>query len=418
MRSEMEPDQRIQQAIRELRSEGVADSTRQRVRSTLKSPSQRLRFRPGYAVATIGVASLALLLIPRQRALAWSQVVSEASKQTRYHVLIVDTPSKPSQRPYKLEFYVDGAKYASVFNDATRFETRNDGHVLFMKLPNRPAVKMKILGGHMIQHSAEDYMFPNILRRHEMVEQGTSVSVTRSGKQLVRYSAKAEHDPEHKTFWIYVEPDTSRIVSIELLGPDGKVIEVQTIEYPDTIPASVFEPPVTKEKIYDLDEDAAKVAAAMKHGVPFGRGNVLRAALVSPDNQLLVLLTGAAPPGDGSVHPYVLGNAVGSVDGPSEWTASRVKARPSARYDLKFGAEPLCGQNLVMKSAVSDRITLKMPVFVEDHTRPIKSKDGKVLGFESKEVGETVVRDYPVIRTLPFEILGPLKRLLRANPKR
>jgi hypothetical protein len=240
-------------------------------------------------------------------------------------------------------------------------------------------------------------------------------STTLDGKTVDLYSATYPADPrssdpiEARTGKVYVEPKSGLIVRIEYFDQAGELASYSTVEYPVAIPLAEFQPPAHGPKLHDLDQDARKIYAVMAHGAPFGNGNVLRAVLTDGGPDISVFWTGTPPPGDASALPSVEGVKVSRAYGPRQFTATRVIEDNPRLYVASFHGQRLSGLTLSLSKPVGDRVTLRMPVLAVDLSRPIKNKSGKVLGYQSKKIGEKVVRDFPVIETVTYDAINQLR---------
>lgn len=75
----------------------------------------------------------------------------------------------------------------------------------------------------------------------------------------------------------------------------------------------------------------------------------------------------------------------------------------------EFEVQPLCGLAHQARKPVGSRVTLRMPVLVPDLSAPIRNGKGELKGYRSKPVGTALVKDFPVIETLPFQALSYLR---------
>jgi len=316
------------------------------------------------------------------------------------------------------EEWYDGPKFALVASLADAkaggkptIDYRFDGQRVFRLLYSGYGVLYRQVHGRGARDVDRWSTIEGLLSNPGIKMEKTPTHVTVDGVQLLRYAAKAYAGPMDGGFSspvaFYADVDRGRIVRTEDLGRDGEITEYSAVDYPANIPDRVFLPPATGPRWFDLDASSVLVANSMANGVPFGKGNVLRAAIQSPSGDLYVLWTGSPPNGDGSQQPEVVGMPTHKIYAPDKLTTSRWKVAAKTLY--RFQGHPLCGLVLEVHKPLSDRATLRLPVLVPNERAPIRRGKGEIQGYLSKRVGTATVRDFPVIQTMPLEVLETMR---------
>ena len=405
---------RISRAVNQLRSETVPSAGKAK---TFDAMLERRRTGPRLpAMVSCGAVLLvsAMLLWPGRKAMGWQQVVQSTLSTGRLHH--VDYVKAEQNSPWfkSLEEWIEPGKYAMRGHMLTtpdspkvNFDMRDDGKRSYRLHWTGFGEVYNNRRHRTYEEWTKQYSLPGLLTDQRIRVEKTPTDVTLDGKNVLRYAARAFEGQVGSGFAMkmafYVEPDSGRIVRTEHLDAIDKVTEYSVVDYPSSIPEDVFAPPTSGPKVFDLDHDADKLRAVMAKGVSIGHGNVLRAAIVSPSNEIVVLWTGAPPNGDGAQHPSPVGYAVKGVYAPDQTTSSRWKTSSKTWY--RFNGQPLCGVSVQVTSSPTDKVTLRIPILLEDHHSPIRNSKGDVVGYRSKQVGVATVKDFPVLHTIPYSVL-------------
>jgi hypothetical protein len=411
-------ESRYRRAVEELQNEPIPTNSKAKTFDAVIGRRLRPRRAQYWAIGTACAAIACVLLWPQPKAMAWSQVVQSTLGNERLHRVTYSRMYRGDTWTKTGEEWFDGEKSALQFSATMArglskavFDVRSDGKRVYRHFPGSYAVIYEKPGRFSFPGSTRKYTISGLLSDTRIKLDKTPTEATLDGVPLLRYSAKAVEGSARAgivfPMAFYAEKDRDRVVRTEMFEPDGKLAEYSIVDYPTLMPKDVFLPPADGARCYDLDKDSALVTKSMEHGVPFGNGNVLRAALMSPDGDLQILWTGAPPNGDGSQRPEVIGNPTRSVFAPDGLTTSRWKENPKLIY--RHEGAPLGGLALQLKKAIGSTVTLRMPVLVEDPNAPIRNSRGEIKGYRSKQVGTTVIKDYPVIQTLPFQALDYLR---------
>jgi len=406
---------RIQKAIQELRDEPVDRAAQNRLSAKLLRPIRRSMFTPLTAGATSLVIAVAVFAWPSRRAMAWGQVVQATLGTPRLHRTDFTKTAKGGEWTRSGDEWIEGNRTSIQFRlhpspqvSPVTVDVRFDGTRTYRLDWTGFGVVSTTHSRHDGNESMARYRISTLLEDSRIKLDKSPTEVKIDGVNRLRYLARAgdpaENPKELISFAIYVEKDGGRVVRLEWFNRNGEVSEYSTIDYPTSLPPGVFLPPTSGPKVFDLDRDADLVRRSMAKGITVGEGNVLRAVIQSPSGELVVLWTGTPPNGDGSQRPKVVGNPCKGAYAPDSLTASRWKVNPKGIY--RFDGQPLCGLALNLTKPVSGKISLQMPVLVPNRADPLRNSKGEVVGYRSKQVGTTTIKDFPIIQTMPFGVLG------------
>lgn len=379
-------------------------------------------------IPRIAVAAVALslpfflpLATPRSSG-AWAQVAEATAKQERYHERIFFTMGGKTLRSF--ERWVDGKRF--------RFDLLHRGSTgKFIFDGNRAYHHLPGLGYATIRRRADgedpgNYIsgFGEVssLRIDEMIRRGnvrpvgepeeTTLPEGKRTRYRVEYFDVKSGDVTAKGNFYVAEGD-QRIRRWELVDHTGKVVYYGTIDYVNSIPDRYFAIEKTPGvKVYDLDAGAATLRKTIQKGFGTksagGHSVTLRALIRGTNNELIALWTGAPPNGD--LQPAIKVDKV-KVERPfglSILTTKVYQYIPAVKK-LDYLPTPLAGMGVIARKGVGKRVTVTLPVFAPDRSRPMYDFEGKPKGFRSRAVGKVTYRDVPVLEVGPFyQYLGDL----------
>jgi len=418
MREDYSDSQRIQNAMQELRDEAVPDSAKAKLYEAVGvRKGNRIRI-PMVATACAVLFGLVVMLWPERKAMAWQQVVKSTLGTTCIHRVSFQRGFEGGNWVKNCDEWIEGKKDAIKEILVTRpgipqlvVDMRYDGKRFYRVNWNGYGEVYDFNRSGPRTDVMSRYSLESILGDARLKIDKSPSEAVLNGTHVLQYSAKAYEGPVKYGFstqvYFYVEKESGRIVKSEMLDKQGKTTEYSLFDYPNTVPSSLFLPPTNGLRVFDLDRDTQMVRDRMAKGASLGHGNILRAVIQSPDGELAVLWTGTPPNADGAQPPVVVGHPSNGTFAPDEITASRWKC--SAKELFRFDGQTLCGLCLRVKKPVVGRVTLRIPILVEDHSSPIKDRRGVVRGYRSKQVGTATVRDYPVIQTIPFTVIRSME---------
>lgn len=427
-------DEQMSEGFEALRNQPTpAEATDSALRAVVANPAPSRASAIGLKLAGVGgtIAVLALAFWPRTGSgIAWAQVVSELGNAPRIHETMA-FKGKDGKWINLVERWTDGKRYAMKYGGSPQFifEARFDGERAYSARgplgyssiqtvpPSERAATARISflgsGVQLIEEYIKD--------EKGKVEGQEKITDEKLG-EVVRY--KIRNSILRKGKWIYghqlvyVEPDTRRIRKWELLDAQGVPEQRGFIEYPESIDDSVFTiPSEPLQPFYDVDVQRKQVAEFIKKGIGVAQvgsaKTTIRAALTESRHYLWVFWSGAPPNGDLKYPVMVEGYSTKRIFGQPILTSSRVNVKGTYRSLL---GGPLSGMCLQLSKDLPETINLKVPVYVQDKTKPIRdASTHKVLGYRSRFVGyDTVKNIHPLAVPSPY-VFGDQLGFVRTN---
>lgn len=303
----------VARALETLRRESPTPAQTERLLKTIHRSPRRSLARPLALIMTTAALALILVLPPRTLAgAAWAQTVANTAASPNVHVVSRWPDGKVASEEWR-----SGVKRATVLygkSGRPMIETRSDGktrmnyagwfdyaasrgekpgpnaHEWASVYPDTqpgPAFYELPLGEARITLSAPDVKVVG----HKEAADGRPE--TYRLEHTIRLGGKALLRPQRVT--AEIDPATGRIRA--LVETDGKGARRTEIEYPASIPASVFAP--RPQAVKGVDVYTPAVFDRIQRGVRRGLGKqgpvTLRAVIVDGSGDLWVFWTGALP---------------------------------------------------------------------------------------------------------------------------
>lgn len=409
---------RLQAAISDLRDEPVPQGPKAKTFEAMQAPNRRRGLVPALASSAIIIVAILVTAWPSQRAMAWQQVVKSTLNSTRFHRAEYKKDPRSGEWVHVGDFWLDGPKHAllytyrkPLFDTSLKVDMRCDGKRVYgwRERGNFGEISDESLRDKKFDMS-NAFSIETLLSSAYLKIGKTPTTGSLDGSEVLIYSGQQETGPRGKhvieSIRFFVRKDIGKIIRQETLDQKGEQTEYSTIDYSTAIPDDVFLPP-KGVPIRDMDLQRAKLEQVLAHGVPFGKGNILRAVLEDNLGQLTVIWTGTPPNGDGSPYPILVGHVSHRVFGNDLMTTSIWKY--GTHIGFPFQGQRLVGLSISLDKAVDGPITLQMPVLVENKKDPIRDPKGKILGYRSKQVGTCLIKDFPVHRDISMSALYMLR---------
>ncbi|MGV3617479.1 MAG: hypothetical protein ACO1SV_19305 [Fimbriimonas sp.] len=400
-------------AVRDAQTDAPSAEALARAVAVMRKPSPRPSYVTVPRIAMVAVVAGAFMLLPLvtpRSAGAWAQVAEATARQERFHErMFVETEGK---RFSGMERWVDGDRHVVLFGRGKmRAQMGSDGKRSFSyfsgssyAVVDAPRARPQ---GEYISGMGEvpSFNIDEMLRDKKVRPVGEPKrEKTDDGERLVYtveyLSADGKEEVTSKGRFYVAEGD-SRVRRWELVSNDGKVSFGGELEYPDRIPREVFAfNPPAGVRVYDLVKGKAELRKVVEKG--FGTKSVgghsvtLRAIMGGPNRDLTILWTGAPPNGD-LKHPVkVQGLPVLRTGGLSILTTKVYEYVPAAEK-LDYLPTHLAGMIVASKRALPRKVTVTVPVFAPDPSRPVFDFEGRRTGYRSRYVGAVTYKDVPVL---------------------
>jgi len=430
----MNLDREISEAAKRMQAEVPSPEARVRALAALRRPGGKtvrpLVLKTAGAVAVLLVAGVAMFPSPSGSGAAWAQAASNFAAAPRVHE-VMEIIAKDGKAKMSSERWWDSGKYAlTIFSRegqvyASRFDGMRQYNCLtFQRFATVQAVhtspsKIGDMGPFWSQATTLDGLIKN---QKASIKSKTTVKLAdgREGvRYLVRFGPGSTNLFRQRDMQVDIDPETSRIVGWENISADGPIVRGR-VDYPDAIDVVNFKPPQdSKLPLHDLDRERATLASTLRQGVGevrFGAQKAMvRAVLLDPRNYLTVVWTGASPNGD-LKEPFLLpgaGVTLGRAYGVAPFTTSRVLSPEPYAKSTILGV-PMGGMSREVKGVLSDTISLKVPIYKEDRTQPLKDKVGRVMGYRSKFLGYSTLTGVHPLKLAAHQYFGPELGLVRA----
>jgi len=402
-------DRRLEEGVESLRTETPPDSALESgftamegaMRQRVNSGRRRGLLSLSGALGTLAV--LALATWPRQgQGLAWASEMKHIQTAPVAHETV--SYVREGQPPrVATEFWMDHDRFAKHFMIGKQgFWARFDGkreyysqgqtgfgqiHTVSDKQRSGPYFRptLTMMG---------DESMESFLKRPYLSLIAKEDAKLPDGRDAIRYRIKVLPNKSYREggqMSVFLLPESKLIARCENLTAAGKLVGVEEIDYPQSIPDSQFQP-LKDRPVYDEDVEKEQFVAMLRKGVGTiecagERANV-RAVVATPGKPgfLTVLWQGASPNGEMSEPIKVAGISTRASFGDSELTTSRVLPKYNMMVRNK-PKSPLGGAEVMFNQTLPDRVTLKIPVYKENRADPIKDPAGKILGYRSKFVG-------------------------------
>jgi hypothetical protein len=380
---------RVDRALKDLRSEPVPTEGRVKLADAMRNshgPSRARLVLAGGATAAMTAAGL-LLWLP-QKALAWDQIVSATLSDTKTHETNFRRSADGTGWVKSGELWFDGIKSAQEFWFPRHMMFRYDGKRFFSILPVRDGkTEVGVVSDFKsTRHPVEvtdRYSLGQVLKRSGLVIAGSPAQVKLDGRDVLKYVGFSKGKNSEQIDF-YADPATKTIVRWENLDDSGKVQFYSDIQRVDSIPDWQFEPPRTGVRVVDENAGAANAQRVMARGIPFGRGNVLRAVYRGPNNQVTIEWTGTPPNADATPHARIEGYKSNQVFSSMHFG---MDDKDQPKSVLRFNGQVVYVLTYILERPVQKTVTLDMPVLVLDMSHPIKNAKGDVVAHWSKQVG-------------------------------
>jgi len=223
-----------------------------------------------------------------------------------------------------------------------------------------------------------------------------------------------EGSPTGEVIDVYTLPSETLIRRWELRNGQGGVDMYGLLDYPGEISDAKFSPRFpAKLPVFDLDIVKDRIVGTLRRGLGTqtigGHTTTLRGVYLDTNDCLHVLWSGTPPNGD-------LREPVRSPDlkvqrtfGLTAMTNKRLEYVPPVPPSPILN-ESLGGMSLSLKAPVPSRVTLEVPVYAPDPSRPVIDFAGNSRGFRSRFVGYARFANVPILNVGPFymhkDVLG------------
>lgn len=356
----------LESATQSLREETPSPHAAAKIRRALDArPTRTPRY--AFALATVLAGTIAATALwPHEVRASWLQSIEITKNATTVHRVEMDGDRT------MYELWQQGAKRAFYVRDRQGrliTEQRSDGKRMFnyfnfyrgeqKKLPNAfEAGRLIDVNPKWDAYARGDTLIDQLLKQQWLKEVSHFEVDTADGKRI-RYDLKMKdrRDPsgdQHLT--VDVEPETGRIRK----AVNGNT--VSTISYPESIPASVFQPrPHLAQGVVTVDANQVKRDAAKRIARGLGTKNGVTLRLVAMDcgGALWAVWSGYLPDGKLSRPFELIGVPCGPAYGLKALTASYKQdklARVSPVVGLKLG-----GMSRGPKVKIGDTVDIKVP---------------------------------------------------------
>lgn len=353
------------EAIRELQDANPSAQARARLIAHL-SPKSRRTFRPGAIAGLATCAVVAFMMWPRgATGMAFSQSAEQTAKVPRAHTVWYNGDKLSG------ESWFDGGKssqYSLSRDGKVQIEIRNDGkrtfwfHRLESPFIDRPNAQQSATVKNVVPRPRGfDGSFgigriDEMLRRTNLKVVGQKTIETPEGTR-VQYSIRFPAASPFLTI-VLADPDTGLIRTIKNTGYEKGRSE---IDYPESIPDSVFAMSGTKAKdyvLYDVDEIKRKLHPQMRKGLGTDKGTTLRAVYMDSYGSLWFYWTGMLPDGKMSRPIKVPGLALGQPYGMKAYT--RDFHPKSGKFVPMLEGKRLAAMAFNLKKKIGDRLPTVM----------------------------------------------------------
>ncbi len=435
----------LDEAIQEMRSESVPDGARERGLAAMRMHNRKPATPVLLKVAGIGgvAAVVAIAMFPTRSGTgaAWAQTAQKFARAPRLHELMEMVGQDGVWHTVKEDWY-DGSKYAEklYLRDREMFDWRFDGVRSYHHMATSPYSTVRTIKGPNAALYYADRREPflsnstslkEFIQDQKGIVQSQSDVTLAEGKKGTRYILKLTPKSGYREQGLTIQADadleTSQVVVWSTFNK-GVLASRTTVEYPNALDGNLFEAPrepgVT---LYDIDQDEELVRKRLVMG--FGDVQVgnqvakVRGVYLDGGKNLIVLWTGASPNGDLKQPIRVKGVKTrhGDSYGISGFTTSRVLAS-QVRGRSPVLNEFMGGMAKALTGPIPDTFTIDIPVYREDRSQPIKDKVGKTLGYRSKFLGYSTLKNVRPLKISGLydhsEILGLWVNRVPADHKR
>ena len=423
-------ERRLEESVASLRTETPPDSALESGFVAMEGAMRPVRSgrRRGLLSLTGALGTLAVLALatwPRQgQGLAWANVVNHFQTAPVAHET-VSYGQAGHDLKVQTEFWMDHDKFAKhymhrIYDMWTRFDGTREyychtrapyGEIHTVTAGQRSGPYFRPTLTLMEDDSLETFLKKpsNVLVAREETKLSDGRAVTRYRIKILP-SRKYEEGGQMNVF---VLPGRNLVVRCEYLTKDGKPSTVCDIDYPESIPDAQFKP-LTDRPVYDEDVEKEQLVAQLRKGLGTieckGVKANIRAVVATPGKEgfMTVLWQGASPNGEMSEPIKVVGVPTRPTFGDSDLTTSRVLPKYNERV-RNVPKSPLGGAGVMFKQGLPDRVTLQIPIYTQDPSKPIKDKNGKVLGYRSKFVGYGTLRDVTPLKIMTIRYFNNIQ---------
>lgn len=402
-------EDRIEKAVRQLQDEPAPPGAKSKLMQGMTGKRRRVRpIRWVVAGATTVLSLTAILLWPQERAMAWEKVVQATLAHTEYHSISYRRSADGKGWTTGMEEWVDGDKYSFQFPMPTGYRrltpakyrmTRRDGKRFFYYPAGwGPGPAFGVVSDEKFRpkrSASWRFSIAELLKSKWLKLDGQPERTQLNGADVLKYSGVNSGGTHEERVAFYADPKTGILTRSESYDLSGQMTSYTVVETPASIPASQFEPPAGIE-VVDADKERAILRSAMEHGISFGHGNVLRAALGGHSKYLTLAWTGTPPNSDGTPHARFVGAKILHF-GTSENYVLNPDGTP-ARFST-FEGEPVYTLSFELDKPLGTTVTLDLPVLTPDKSKPIRDRSGAIAGYRSKQVGIKRLANVRLVQT-------------------
>ena len=379
-------------ALREERPDAQAvDLTVARVLAFVPDASPRPNAGPlawralPLAAGLAGAVALAFLSIPSANAATLQGIAKAVGERAKRHSLTY-RPDAHGTLVLTNEDWIDGVRHVGTsFANGARTILGSDGKRTFRVSPE---------SGTQIDDDVSDRVPVEDMDSYLRVPGARVVGSSHAGTRDV-YTV----DCRTVRFALSIDPTTRLPVRRDVLTLDGKLIERNEYEYPTRVAADLFRVP-SVGTVTDYPALRAQLSERLAgpgqtqalDGVKIS----LKAVLVGQSRpfRLLALWTGGAK-GEDQTESVAIGGR------PRPFARSRPKPFDvsSSEREPMIGGQPLRGDGAwYLDPPVETPLTVRVPVWKEDRSRPIFDPQGRRLGYGNHLVGHLNFRVDDVMR--------------------
>lgn len=355
----------VPRALETLRHETPPAEATEALLQALRQPARRSIARPlAFGLVATAVA-LAIVFPPRTKAgSAWALTLANTLNVPATHSI-----SRNAKGQIDGEYWKSGEKSATVLykNGKVMIEMRGDGKRRFNLVDwlgwgGPPAANARVYGTVM-----KDYKLPD---RWDVSYASLDALLSRPGIKVLSHQEAKDGQPESYQLSIKIlreykvvaeiDPAVRRVAAVV----DPKSGARTTIEYPESIPDSIFEPRAQARpgvETYDQVEISKRLTRILKKGLAKRGPVTLRSVVLDADGALWAFWTGALPDGRLS-KPFTLpgvpcGAPFGGKIYTSDWKNSpKMNGVPVATNGPRLG-----GMARIPKVKIGPTIDLNVP---------------------------------------------------------
>lgn len=364
---------------------------------------QRWVWRVGAASAASIAVTLILLQPQTSLASSLSGVAQAAGKRPASIEHVYRTVKGTRKLVYTL--WLEGDKMATLSN--SEFEGMNfryNGKRFFIFGPHMgyAVVSTRVAG----PVGPQPFSVEKLRTDKNIVKWDVEHDVEWRGAKYDRYMIQRAYDWQY----LYVDPATSlpkgRETGFVSKGERKPVDSDSTIEYPADIPDEIFDP-VNLPGVHTYDETAihnqalARANAGMATTTVAGRKIVLRGLFRDLNGEIAAFVTGSEAQPEANARPMKV-EGISTKAGSWKVFTDSAHSLAKAKSFFHVDGKPVYGYRVGAEKAIKlpSPLTLRVPIYAFDKSRPVTSPSGARVGYRSKFAGYATFR----VKAPPIEV--------------